>query len=87
MDDASSGHHCRGRKIIPFSMHNVDEVLDDVGLNIPARVRASHWLNPVDPTAYRNVTPALVRKLGQGTEPGGRRAAGVAPVGPPQPTS
>jgi hypothetical protein len=21
------------------------------------RVRASHWLNPVDPTAYRNVTP------------------------------
>ena len=63
MDEATNRHHCRGGKIIPFSLHNVDEVLDDLGLNIPARVRASHWLNPVDPKAYRNVTPALVRKL------------------------
>ena len=64
MDEATGGHHCRGGKIIPFSLHNVDEVLDDVGLNIPTRVRASHWLNPVDPTAYRDITPQLVRKLG-----------------------
>ena len=69
MDEATNGHHCHGGKIIPFSLHNVDEVLDDLDLNIPARVRASHWLNPVDPTAYRNVTPALVRRLGQGTAP------------------
>jgi len=27
MDIATNGHHCRGTKIIPFSMHNVDEVL------------------------------------------------------------
>jgi hypothetical protein len=52
-----------GRQDHPFSLHNVDEMLDDLGLNIPARVRASHWLNPVDPTAYRNVTPTLVRQL------------------------
>jgi cation diffusion facilitator CzcD-associated flavoprotein CzcO len=63
MDQATNRHHCRGGKIIPFSLHNVDEVLDDLGLNIPARVRASHWLNPVDPKAYRDVTPTLVRKL------------------------
>jgi hypothetical protein len=63
MDQATNSHHCRGGKIIPFSLHNVDEVLDDLGLNIPARVRASHWLNPVDPKAYRDVTPTLVRKL------------------------
>ena len=69
MDEATDGHHCHGGKIIPFSLHNVDEVLDDLGLNISARVRASHWLNPVDPTAYRNVTPELVRRLGQGTAP------------------
>ena len=90
MDDATNGHHCRGGKIIPFSLHNVDEVLDDLGLNIPARVRASHWLNPVDPTAYRNVTPALVHKLRRGARSGARSAAGaasVAPVRPTQPTS
>ena len=68
MDAATDGHHCHGGKIIPFSLHNVDEVLGDLGLNIPARVRASHWLNPVDPTAYRNITPTVVRRLGEGAE-------------------
>ncbi|MFJ6567443.1 flavin-containing monooxygenase [Streptomyces sp. NPDC091292] len=63
MDDATDTHHCRGTKIIPFSMHNVDEVLGDLGLNISARVRASHWLNPIDPAAYKNVTPALLKRL------------------------
>ncbi len=63
MDDATDRHHCRGTKIIPFSMHNVDEVLGDLDLDIKARVRASHWLNPIDPAAYRGVTPALVARL------------------------
>jgi cation diffusion facilitator CzcD-associated flavoprotein CzcO len=66
MDVATDTHHCRGTKIIPFSMHNVDEVLDDLGLNIPARVRASHWLNPIDPAAYRGVLPALLARLASG---------------------
>ncbi|GAA0411049.1 monooxygenase [Acrocarpospora corrugata] len=63
MDVATDAHHCRGTKIIPFSMHNVDEVLGDLGLNIGARVRASHWLNPINPAAYRRVTPALLKRL------------------------
>jgi cation diffusion facilitator CzcD-associated flavoprotein CzcO len=66
MDVATDTHHCRGTKIIPFSMHNVDEVLSDLDLNIPARVRASHWLNPIDPAAYRRVTPALLDRLAAG---------------------
>ncbi|MEJ2869874.1 NAD(P)/FAD-dependent oxidoreductase [Actinomycetospora sp. OC33-EN08] len=64
MDDATDGHHCRGTKIIPFSLHNVDEVLGDLDLQIPARVRAAQWLNPVDPAAYRDVTPRLLARLG-----------------------
>src|SRR6201996_5352440 len=63
MDVATDRHHCRGTKIIPFSMKNVDEVLDDLDLNISKRVRASHWINPIDPSAYRGVTPALVARL------------------------
>ncbi|MCY1144242.1 NAD(P)/FAD-dependent oxidoreductase [Actinoplanes sp. Pm04-4] len=63
MDEATDRHHCRGAKIIPFSLKNVDEVLDDLDLNISRRVRASHWLNPVDPSAYRGVTPALIARL------------------------
>jgi hypothetical protein len=60
---ATNRHHCRCGKIIPCSLHNIDEVLEDLDLNISKRVRASHWLNPVDPTAYRGVTPALVDRL------------------------
>lgn len=81
MDEATNTHHCRGTKIIPFSMHNVDEVLGDLDLNIPARVRATHWLNPVNPAAYRDVTAKLVRRLGPTTgdadERQSSRAAGA----------
>ncbi|GAB3845114.1 flavin-containing monooxygenase [Dactylosporangium cerinum] len=66
MDVATDRHHCRGTKIIPFSLKNVDEVLDDLDLNISKRVRAAHWLNPVDPSAYRAVTPTLVARLRAG---------------------
>jgi glycine/D-amino acid oxidase-like deaminating enzyme len=63
MDDATDTHHCRGTKIIPFSMHNVDEVLGDLDINISAAVRAGHWLNPVNPKAYRKITPTVLRGL------------------------
>jgi hypothetical protein len=41
----------------------VDEVLGDLDLNIGPGVRASHWINPINPAAYRRVTPTLVRRL------------------------
>jgi cation diffusion facilitator CzcD-associated flavoprotein CzcO len=63
MADVTNRQHCRGTKIVPFSLHNVDEVLDDVGLNLPVHVRAAHWLVPVTTSAYRDVIPALLRKL------------------------
>jgi hypothetical protein len=57
-------------------MHNVDEVLGDLDLNISAGVRASHWLNPINPAAYRGVTPALLKRLA---------ASATAPPAPPAP--
>jgi cation diffusion facilitator CzcD-associated flavoprotein CzcO len=66
MDAATNKHHCRGTKIIPYSLHNVDEVLGDLGANISARVRASHWLNPVNPQAYRRVAPTVIKRLNGG---------------------
>ncbi|MGW6277023.1 flavin-containing monooxygenase [Kribbella sp. NPDC055071] len=63
MDDATATHHCRGTKIIPFSLKNVDEVLGDLGLQISKATRASHWLNPVSPAAYGKLTPRLLQRL------------------------
>jgi cation diffusion facilitator CzcD-associated flavoprotein CzcO len=63
MDEATNRHHSRGTKIIPFSMHNVDEVLGDLSVNIPAPVRFSHWINPIAPSAYRGITPRVLARL------------------------
>ncbi|MFJ2157149.1 flavin-containing monooxygenase [Streptomyces sp. NPDC087856] len=71
MDIATDTHHCRGTKIIPFSMHNADEVLGDLDLDINPLIRAAHWLGPVDPAAYRRLTPTLLKRLAL-SEAGGR---------------
>jgi hypothetical protein len=80
MDTATDTHHCHGGKIIPFSMHNVDEVLGDLGVNISAAVRASHWLKPVDPAAYRSITPAVLRRLPPVAQPTPAMAQSTQPA-------
>ncbi len=62
MTERTQGQHARGTNIIPFSMHNIDEVLDELGLNLPAATRAGQWLMPVDPRAYRKVTPTMIER-------------------------
>lgn len=64
MRERTGGMHARGTNIIPFSMHNVDEVLSDVGLDVPRRTKAKQWLMPVKPADYRRITPKLARRLG-----------------------
>ncbi|MTD53013.1 flavin-containing monooxygenase [Amycolatopsis pithecellobii] len=69
MDTATDKHHSRGTKIIPFSIHNVDEVLGDIGVQIGRFTRFTHWLNPVAPSAYRSLTPKLLARLETAPEP------------------
>ncbi|MGY0387303.1 flavin-containing monooxygenase [Nocardioides sp. WG-D5] len=63
MRERTDGHHARGTNIIPFSMHNIDEVLGDVGLDVGRLTKAAQWLLPINPKAYASVTPRLVEKL------------------------
>ncbi|MER7557650.1 FAD-dependent oxidoreductase [Nocardioides sp. NPDC126508] len=63
MRERTDGHHARGTNIIPFSMHNIDEVLGDVGLDVGKLTKAVQWLLPINPKAYASVTPRLVEKL------------------------
>ncbi|WP_439380974.1 flavin-containing monooxygenase [Amycolatopsis lexingtonensis] len=69
LDVATAAHHCRGTKIIPFSIHNVDEVLGDLGVQLGRFTRFTHWLNPVAPSAYRSLTPKLLARLESTPEP------------------
>jgi cation diffusion facilitator CzcD-associated flavoprotein CzcO len=64
MTKRTAGRHARGTNIIPFSMHNIDEVLDELGLNVGGLTRALQWLLPVDPGSYRSVTPRMLQRTG-----------------------
>lgn len=58
----TGGHHSSGANITPFSMHNIDELLNDLHLNIGPLARAKQWLLPVSPSVYRNVLQHLARR-------------------------
>jgi cation diffusion facilitator CzcD-associated flavoprotein CzcO len=65
MEKRTNGQHARGTNIIPFSMHNIDEVLGELGLNIGKGVRARQWLLPVNPKSYRKVAKKLKKRYQQ----------------------
>ncbi len=64
MRERTGGMHARGTNIIPFSMHNIDEVLSDLGVNVRRATRAKQWLLPVDPSDYRGIAPKIARRMG-----------------------
>ncbi|WP_407317129.1 NAD(P)/FAD-dependent oxidoreductase [Isoptericola halotolerans] len=64
MEKRTEGKHARGTNVIPFSMHQVDELLGDLDLNLSGPARAKQWLLPVDPKAYRGVTDRLRARVG-----------------------
>jgi dimethylaniline monooxygenase (N-oxide forming) len=59
MEHRTQGKHARGTTIIPFSMHNIDEMLDDMGVGIGRAARAVEWLLPLRPGAYAKITRGL----------------------------
>lgn len=64
MAERTEGKHAKGTNIIPFSMHQVDELLTDLRLQIPAMQRFMEWQMPVKPTSYTKVTKRLKQRLG-----------------------
>lgn len=59
MESRTNSHHARGTFVIPFSMHNIDDVLDDLDLNIGKGKKFGQWLSPVNPSAYRGSVKKL----------------------------
>jgi hypothetical protein len=63
MEERTGGKHARGTNVIPFSMHQIDETLDEAGVNISSRARAVQWLLPIDPSVYKNVVSRLKERI------------------------
>ncbi|MBO0610294.1 flavin-containing monooxygenase [Myceligenerans salitolerans] len=62
----TQGRHARGTCVIPFSMHNVDETLDDIDLNVSRSVKVKQWLLPIDPSEYQGAVDRLRTRLATG---------------------
>lgn len=63
MEERTEGKHARGTNIIPFSMHNIDEMLNEMNLNVSALTRFKQWLLPTNANDYRSVTKKLQKRL------------------------
>jgi dimethylaniline monooxygenase (N-oxide forming) len=62
MEERTQGKHARGTNIIPFSLHNIDEMLSDLGVDVSRAARVRQWLMPVSPRAYRDLGERLRRQ-------------------------
>lgn len=67
MEERTAGKHSRGTNVIPFSMHNIDETLDEVGANIGKGTRVRQWLLPVEPSAYKNIVRDVKERVAERT--------------------
>lgn len=63
MEQRTDGRHARGTNVLPFSLHNIDETLSDIGINVSPGTRAMQWLLPVNPGAYSGLLAQLKKKI------------------------
>jgi hypothetical protein len=53
MEHRTMGHHAGGTSIIPFSIHNIDELLADLSIDIAPFTRARQWVRRIRPQSYQ----------------------------------
>jgi dimethylaniline monooxygenase (N-oxide forming) len=75
--ERTQGKHSHGTNVIPFSMHQIDEMLADIGIDVDRLTRIKQWLLPVDPGSYQAVAGRLHRRHGR------RHAVAAAETVPP----
>jgi dimethylaniline monooxygenase (N-oxide forming) len=62
MRQRTHGHHAHGTVVAPFDIHNIDEMLSDLGTNVGPLTRALQWVIPVNPRSYRAIAAHAVRR-------------------------
>lgn len=63
MEKRTEFKHSKGTNIIPFSIHNVDELLDDMQLSVGKFVRFNEWLLPINPKNYAKLYKKLHKRI------------------------
>ena len=62
MEKRTLGKHSKGTNIIPFSIHHIDELLEDMQMNIDRFTQLKQWLGALQPKVYGHILPALQKK-------------------------
>ena len=64
MKARTDGKHSKGTNIIPFSVHQMDELLADIDLRLPLPIRTKQWFWPVYGSDFKGLTPRLLARHG-----------------------
>lgn len=64
MEARTDGKHSKGTNIIPFSIHHIDELLEEMDLQLPLAMRLKHWFVAIDAADYGGLLPRLMRRHG-----------------------
>ncbi len=62
MEERTEGKHAKGTNIIPFSLHHIDELLQDMGMPLSVLTRFKQWLLPANPGDYAPATQRLLAR-------------------------
>jgi len=62
MEARTDGKHSKGTNIIPFSIHNIDELLEDMDMNVGRFTQFFQWTGAVQPKSYGYLLPELQKK-------------------------
>ena len=62
MEAFTEGKHSKGTNLTPFSLHHVDELLDDIGSPLGVLTRFKQWLLPIAPGDYYVATQRLLAR-------------------------
>ena len=62
LEARTEGKHSKGTSMIPFTLHYVDDLLNDMGMNLTAFTRFKQWFGVVKPSDYAKILPDLQEK-------------------------
>lgn len=64
LDIRSKGRHAHGTNLVPFSLHQIDDLLGDLKVSLPTFSMLRQWLLPMDPSAYQSCIEQVKKKAG-----------------------
>lgn len=63
MDERTGGKHCKGTNIVPFSIHHIDELLQDLDLELSRSTRIVQWLRTVRAVDFAIVWRRFLKRM------------------------